>query len=143
MTVRPRGDLPATRRGSVLSRWVVQRSSSSSPMMMPSGPRTRLRAGALLAGERNEALVVFGAGRAVAQVLVDGGEQLAHVPALELALHVLRKQRQDSLATGVLARSAEQPRKRIAFAHHASSRSRCPSRSRRSRSFRRASWSPL
>ena len=105
--------------------------------------RTQLRAGVLLADERDEALVVFGARRTVVQVLGDVGEQLADVPPFELALHVLGKKRSGLPRNRRPARSAEQPRQLIAFAHHVSSRSRCPSRSRRRRSFSRASWSTL
>jgi hypothetical protein len=53
--------------------------------------RSTYLAAASLADEREEALVVLRASGAVAQVLGEGREQLVDVPALELALHILRK----------------------------------------------------
>src|SRR5262249_15045291 len=95
----------------------------------------------LPADERDEGLVVLRARGAVAQVRGEAGEDVVGVAAGELELDVLGDHRHASLAAGVLARGAEQPRQRVAFVHLVSTCSRCPSRSRRRRSFPRASSS--
>ena len=82
------------------------------------------------------------AGRNVRDLFPTVAEHLRNCPACEFLLDIHGEQRHPALAAGVLARSAEQPCERIAIVH-LSSGFRCPSCSRRRRSFRRASWSTL